>query len=99
MDPFFAFVRFVDSRMVAPTSNNWGWVQSPDFDGLVAAARTTFDPTARDAALGKLHAKIVDDALFLFVAHSASPRAMTAKVKGYKQAQSWFQDFSPISMD
>ena len=99
MDPFFAFVRFVDSKMVAPTSNNWGWVQTPEFDSLVATARTTFEPAARDAALAKLHAKIVDDALFLFVAHSASPRAMTAKVKGYKQAQSWFQDFSPISMD
>jgi ABC-type transport system substrate-binding protein len=99
MDPFFAFVRFVDSKMVAPTSNNWGWVQTPEFDSLVATARTTFEPAARDAALAKLHAKIVDEALFLFVAHSASPRAMTAKVKGYKQAQSWFQDFSPISMD
>ena len=26
--------RFYDSRMVAPRSVNWGWVQSPEFDKL-----------------------------------------------------------------
>jgi hypothetical protein len=48
--------------------------------------------------LQKIHEKFVDDALFLFVAHDVAPRAMSAKVTGFVQAQNWFQDFSPISM-
>ena len=39
-DPFFAFARFYDSRMVSPRSVNWGWIQDPEFDKLVAAARS-----------------------------------------------------------
>ncbi len=31
---------------------------------------------------------------FLMVTHDVNPRAMTAKVKGFVQAQNWFQDFS-----
>lgn len=41
---------------------------------------------------------MVDDALFLFVAHDMNPRAMHARVRGFVQAQSWFQDLTPISM-
>ncbi|RAI44085.1 hypothetical protein [Rhodoplanes roseus] len=40
----------------------------------------------------------VDDALWLMVTHDVNPRAMSPKVKGFVQAQNWFQDFSPISM-
>jgi hypothetical protein len=32
------------------------------------------------------------------VMHDVNPRAMTAKVKGFVQAQKWFQNFSSISM-
>jgi hypothetical protein len=28
-----------------------------------------------------------------------NPRAMTPKVKGFVQAQNWFQDFSPVSVE
>jgi hypothetical protein len=51
MDPFFAFVRFVDSKMAPPTSNNWGFVNDPEFDRLVAAARTTQAHRRRDGVL------------------------------------------------
>ena len=49
--------------------------------------------------LQKVHEKIVDDALFLMVTHDVNPRALSPKVKGFIQAQNWFQDFSPITMD
>ncbi|MBL0931697.1 MAG: ABC transporter substrate-binding protein, partial [Alphaproteobacteria bacterium] len=65
MDPFFAFVRFVDSKMAPPTSNNWGFVNDPEFDRLVSVARTTFEAAERDKALAALHARIVYEAVFL----------------------------------
>jgi ABC-type transport system substrate-binding protein len=67
-------------------------------DALLEKARTTFDPKAQDEALKKVHEKIVDDALFLFVTHDVAPRALSPKVNGFVQAQNWFQDFSPITM-
>ena len=67
-------------------------------DALLDKARTTFDPAAQDKVLQEIHEKIVDEALFLFVTHDVNPRAMSAKVTGFVQAQNWFQDFSPITM-
>ncbi|MBL8675609.1 MAG: ABC transporter substrate-binding protein [Rhodospirillales bacterium] len=98
MDPFFAMARFLDSKMAPPTSNNWGFFNNPEFDKLVAEARVAFDGPARDAALAKLHARSVEEAVFLWVAHDVGPRAMSAKVKGYVQPKSWFIDLSTVSM-
>ena len=98
MDPFFAMARFLDSKMAPPVSNNWGFVNDPEFDKLVAEARSTFEAGARDAALAKLHARSVDEAVFLWVAHDVGPRAMTARVKGFVQPKSWFIDLTTVSM-
>ena len=98
MDPFFAMVRFLQSSMAPPVSNNWGFINNPKFDELVKKARQTFDPAARDAALAELHAASVDDAAFLYVAHDVGPRAMSPKVAGFVQPKSWFVDFSPVSI-
>jgi ABC-type transport system substrate-binding protein len=98
MDPFFALVRFLQSSMAPPVSNNWGYINEPKYDALVAKARQTFDPAARDATLAELHAASVDDAAFLYVAHDVAPRAMSPKIKGFVQPKSWFVDFSPITM-
>jgi ABC-type transport system substrate-binding protein len=98
MDPFFAMVRFLQSGMAPPLSNNWGYINNPKFDELVTKARQSFDPAERDKALAELHAASVDDAAFLYVAHDVAPRAMSPKIKGFVQPKSWFVDFSPISM-
>lgn len=98
MDPFFALVRFLQSSMAPPVSNNWGFNNNPKFDELVKKARQTFEPAARDAALAELHAASVDDAAFLYVAHDVAPRAMSPKVKGFVQPKSWFVDFSPVTV-
>jgi peptide/nickel transport system substrate-binding protein len=98
MDPFFALVRFLQSSMAPPVSNNWGFINEPRYDELVTKARQTFDPAARDAMLAELHAASVNDAAFLYVAHDVAPRAMSPKIKGFVQPKSWFVDFSPISM-
>jgi ABC-type transport system substrate-binding protein len=92
MDPFFAMVRFWDSKMAPPVSNNWGFFNDPRFDAMIAEARNAFEPAARDAALARLHAAGVDEALFIWIAHDVSPRAMSPRVRGYVQPQSWFVD-------
>jgi ABC-type transport system substrate-binding protein len=99
MDPFFAMVRFVSTKAFPPVSNNWGYYGSPEVDKLVADARTSFDEKARDAALAKLHAHIVDDAPFVWIAHDVGPRAISAKVKNVVQPRSWFIDIATMSMD
>jgi ABC-type transport system substrate-binding protein len=99
MDPFFAMVRFVSTKTFPPVSNNWGYFGNEEIDKLVTDARTAFEGKERDAALAKLHARIVEEAPFLWVAHDVGPRAMTAKVKGVVQPKSWFIDIAPMSLD
>ncbi|MCK9258146.1 MAG: ABC transporter substrate-binding protein [Azoarcus sp.] len=99
MDPFFAMVRFVSTKTFPPVSNNWGYFGNDEFDALIATARTSFDDKERDAALAKLHARIVEEAPFIFVAHDVGPRAMSAKVKNVVQPKSWFIDIATMKMD
>ena len=99
MDPFFAMVRFVSTKTFPPVSNNWGYFGNADIDKLIADARTSFDGTARDAALAKLHARIVEEAPFLWIAHDVGPRAMSPKVKGVVQPKSWFIDMATMSIE
>lgn len=99
MDPFFAMIRFLDSKMAPPVSNNWGFINDPEFDKLAAAVRVAFDPAERDKALAALHERSVDEAAFLYVAHDVAPRALTPKIKGFVQPKSWFVDFSTMTIN
>ncbi len=99
MDPFFGMVRFTSTKTFPPVSNNWGYFGNAEFDTLIGDARTAFDDKARDAALAKLHARIVEEAPFVWVAHDVGPRAMSTKVKGVVQPQSWFIDIATMSME
>ena len=99
MDPFFGMVRFASTKTFPPVSNNWGYYGNPEIDAIIAEARTSFDDNARDAALAKLHARMVDDAPFVWIAHDVGPRAISPKVKGVVQPQSWFIDIATMSMD
>jgi ABC-type transport system substrate-binding protein len=99
MDPFFAMVRFTSTGAYPPVSNNWGYFGDDEFDALIADARTSFDDKERDAALAKLHARIVEEAPFIWIAHDTGPRAMSPKVKGVVQPKSWFIDIAPMSVE
>ena len=99
MDPFFGMVRFASTKTFPPVSNNWGYYGNPEIDAIIAEARTSFDDTARDAALAKLHTRMVDDAPFVWIAHDVGPRAISPKVKGVVQPQSWFIDIATMSME
>jgi ABC-type transport system substrate-binding protein len=97
-DPFTAFVRHVRSDLVSPRGTNWGWFQDKEMDALLSTAQTAFDPAAQTAALQRLHEKFVDERLFVMVTHDVNARAMSPKVRGFVQAQNWFQNFSGITM-
>ncbi len=98
MDPYFAMVRFASTEAFPPKAQNWGFYGNKETDELVKKARTTFDPKARDQALARLHEAMVNDPVFLFVAHDVGPRAISAKVKGVVQPKSWFIDIATMSM-
>jgi ABC-type transport system substrate-binding protein len=98
IDPSSAFVRQFDSHMDAPTGVNWGQYHNPEVDKLLERAQQTVDPAQQDALLAKVHTIIVDDAAYIFIAHDLNPRAMTAQVKGYVQAQSWFPQLTSVYM-
>jgi ABC-type transport system substrate-binding protein len=85
--------------MAPPVSNNWGFINEPEYDALVAKVRVAFDPAERDKALAALHERSVDEAAFLYVAHDVGPRAMSAKIKNFVQPKSWFVDFSTMTMN
>ncbi len=97
-DPFTCLIRHLDSRLVAPKGTNWGYFANPELDKIFDTIRTTFDPAAQLALIQKAHETFVNEALFLFVAHDVNPRAMSAKVQGFVQAQNWFQDLAPVSV-
>ncbi|CDZ66732.1 ABC-transport protein, solute-binding component [Neorhizobium galegae bv. orientalis] len=98
-DPFTAMIRQSQCKLAPPTGTNWGYYCDKDMDALFDKVRNTFDPVEQDKVMQQVHEKYVNDALFLMVTHDVNPRAMTTKVKGFVQAQNWFQDFSTITME
>jgi ABC-type transport system substrate-binding protein len=68
-------------------------------DALFQKAKNAFTPAEQTRALQAVHEKFVNDALFLYVTHDVAPRAMTPKVKGFVQAQNWYQNFSSITVE
>ncbi len=97
-DPFTGFIRHLQSTLAPPAGTNWGFYNDPEMDALFDKVRNTFDAAELNKVLQAIHEKYVDEALFLMVTHDVNPRAMNARVKGFVQAQNWFQDFSPIFM-
>ena len=49
--------------------------------------------------LTELHEMMVEEAVMLWVAHDVNPRALAPNIKGFIQAQSWFQDLTPIVVE
>ncbi|WP_290910143.1 ABC transporter substrate-binding protein [Halomonas sp.] len=98
LDPFAAFYRFMHSSMAPPSGFNWGYMDDPEYDRLLDKARMTFDQEEQDSILAEFHARMVDDAAWLWVAHDVGPRAMHPRVQGFVQAKNWFQDLTPVTV-
>lgn len=98
-DPFSGMFRFMLSSQFAPNGSNFGHYKSDEADALVKQIYETFDPVERDKLLVKAHELFVEDAIMLFITHDVNPRALSPKVKGFVQAQSWFQDMTPVTVE
>ena len=98
-DPYNGLIGVADSQLRPPRGYNWGGFNDPEADRLARAAAVEFDPAKQDQLLGQLHSRIVDQAMWIWVVHDLNPRALGPKVKGFVQAQSWFQDLTPVYVE
>ncbi|MBV9859340.1 MAG: ABC transporter substrate-binding protein [Alphaproteobacteria bacterium] len=97
VDPSTMF-RYYDTESWSPTNYNWGHWSNKDADAALGRAQATFDQNEQAKALSEAHGIIVDNAAWLFIVHDLNPRAMSTKVQGFIPVQSWFIDFTSISM-
>ncbi len=79
-----------------PVGSNWGGYSNPQVDDLAQKALASFDPAEQRKLLIQIHEMVVKDAARLFVVSDLNPRALSPKLSGYVEAQSWFQDITPI---
>lgn len=93
-----ALYRYFASASIPPNGYNWGVIHEGKVDRLLDAAVATFDDAGRDALLAQAHAAIVDNASWLFIVHDLNPRAMSSAVKGFVPVQSWYQDFTQLTV-
>jgi len=99
LDPVSALIKPVATAYWSPAGNNWGHFGTPEADALVKQIFEEFDPEKRLALLTRLHEYESEQALMIFVVHDLNPRALSPKVHGFVQAQNWFQDLTPITVD
>jgi ABC-type transport system substrate-binding protein len=97
-DPFNALIRHVWTGAWAPKGSNWGHYSNPAVDKLVDSILSEFEGEKRLALLTKLNEMMNEEAVLIFVAHDVNPRALSPKVHGFVQAQSWFQDLTPVTI-
>ena len=62
------------------------------------AAQLAFESAARNAALARVHEKMVNDALMIWVVHDVGPRAMSPRSRASSRRKNWFQDLTPVSV-
>ncbi|MFT4003156.1 MAG: ABC transporter substrate-binding protein [Rhizobium sp.] len=96
IDPVQGILKKWMTQYAPPSCCNWGSYSNPDVDKLGAEALGEFDPAKRNALLTKINELVVADASELYIVHDLNPRALSPKLSGFVQAQSWFQDLTPI---
>lgn len=97
-DPHIGLLGVAGSAQRPPKGYNWGGFSDAETDKLVEEAFNEFDPVKQEQILAKLHARMVDQAMWIWVVHDLNPRAMNPKVKNFVQAQSWIQDLTPVTV-
>lgn len=97
-DPDIGLIGTAASFAKVPGGFNWGDFKDARTDELSLKAKAAFEPAEQNKILADLHSHIVDEAMWIWVVHDLNPRAMRPNVKGFVQAQSWFQDLTPVSV-
>ena len=98
LDPVNAIIKLVGKTYWAPAGSNWGHYENPEAEALINQIFNEFDEEKRLALLTQLHELEGREAVMIFVVHDLNPRALSPKVQGFVQAQSWFQDLTPVSV-
>jgi peptide/nickel transport system substrate-binding protein len=83
----------------APQGRNWAHWENEEFDRLIEEIEVSTDEEEILKMGQEAHAILVDEAPWLFIVHDVQPRAMTANVKGFVVAQSWFKDFTSVYLE
>jgi ABC-type transport system substrate-binding protein len=96
-DPASMFLYF-STTSFSPAGVNWGHYADRRADGLLMQAQQSFDSEQQIELLAQAHAIVVDEAAWAFIVHDQNPRAMSPKVKGFQPAQSWYQDFTKVTV-
>ena len=97
-DPSSMF-RYYASDSFSPVNYNWGHFKNDRLDALLRQAQSDFDPAEQTKLLAQAHSIVVDEAPWLFIVHDQNPRGLAKKVKNFKPAQSWYQDFTQITIE
>jgi peptide/nickel transport system substrate-binding protein len=98
LDPVNAIIKLVGRAYWSPAGSNWGHYESPETEALIGQIFNEFDDEKRLQLLTELHELEGKQAVMIFVVHDLNPRAMSPKVRGFVQAQSWFQDLTRVSV-
>ncbi|MFC7539593.1 hypothetical protein ACFQU2_09145 [Siccirubricoccus deserti] len=84
-DPDIGLIATSWSRLTPPQGFNWGGFADPEADALAAEAKLAFDPEEQDRILARLHDRIVDQAMWLWVVHDLNPRALGPRLRGLRR--------------
>jgi peptide/nickel transport system substrate-binding protein len=99
IDPVNGILKMNMTQYESPNGSNWGLYSNPQVDTWGKEVLATFDPAKQNELLTKINEQSTIDATEIFIVHDLNPRALSPKVKGFVQAQSWFQDLTPVSVD
>lgn len=99
IDPVQGVLKTNMTRYISPNGTNWGAYSNPDVDKWGEEALAEFDTDKRNALLTKMNEQSTKDATEIFIVHDLNPRALSPKLHGFVQAQNWFQDLTPITVD
>ena len=90
--------RWFWSGNFTPNGSNWGHWKSEEYDQILSEIQTAkLDQI--NAKVARLNEIVVDEAPWLWIVHDLNPRAMSSNVKDFTSAQSWFQDFTTVSVE
>ena len=93
-----AWFRWFHSEAATPVSSNWGHWSNPDYDAIVDKVAATLDIEEMERLLAEAHEILVEESPWLWIVHDLNPRAFAPNVEGFVSAQSWFQDFTGVTV-
>ncbi|MBB96393.1 MAG: ABC transporter substrate-binding protein [Rhodobacteraceae bacterium] len=99
LDPVQGIMKRWMTSYQTPNCCNWGMHSNEEIDALGDEAMKTFDLDKQKELFTKMNEISVEEAMELYIVHDLNPRALAPHVKGFVQAQNWFQDLTPITIE